>query len=84
LILPPRTDVEAVRQAGRETPGSDSRRTSVVPLNLSPPKPEPDSKLGRAIQKAAQPDCRDAYAGLGLLAIPLLLKDTITDVGCRW
>ncbi len=30
------------------------------------------------------PDCRTAYAGLGLLAIPLLIKDTITDSGCRW
>jgi hypothetical protein len=80
----PRLDLDSTRKPGRDGAPTDSRRTSVVPLNLSPPPPEPESKLGRAIQKAAQPDCRDAYAGMGLLAIPFLLKDTVTDTGCRW
>jgi hypothetical protein len=30
------------------------------------------------------PDCRTAYAKMGLLAIPLLIRDTITDSGCKW
>jgi len=53
-------------------------------LNLFPPPPEKESKLGRDIQKAAQPDCRNAYAGMGLLAAPFLLWDSVTDTGCRW
>lgn len=29
-------------------------------------------------------DCRTAYAGLMLLAIPFLIKDAITGNGCKW
>ena len=29
-------------------------------------------------------NCRTAYAGAGLFAIPLLLKDAITGNGCKW
>jgi len=56
----------------------------LVQLNVAPPAPEPESKLARDIQKAAKPDCRDAYAGLGLLAVPVLIANAITDKGCRW
>ena len=58
--------------------------SGLVQLNIAPPAPEPESKLARAIQKAAKPDCRDAYAGLGLLAVPVLIADAIVDKGCRW
>ena len=68
----------------RDTNRAGGRSTGLVPLNLAPPAPEPETKLGRAIQKAAQPDCREAYAGLGLLAVPVLIADAITDKGCRW
>ena len=77
------SDVDAARRAAREV-RAESQRTGIVPLNLFPPPPEKESKLARDIQKAAQPDCRDAYAAMGLLAIPFLLKDTVTDTGCRW
>ncbi len=40
------------------------------------------NRLG--ITKASRPDCRTAYANAGLLAIPFLLKDTITNGGCTW
>ncbi len=53
-------------------------------LNLFPPPPDKESKLAREMQKAAQPDCRSAYAGMGLLAALPLLWDTATDTGCRW
>ena len=29
-------------------------------------------------------DCRTAYAGAGLFAIPFLIKDAITGNGCKW
>jgi hypothetical protein len=67
---------DAIRPGGRSS--------GLVPLNLSPPVPDPETKLAHDIQKAAKPDCRDAYAGLGLLAVPVLLADAITDKGCRW
>ncbi len=81
---PSALDADAARKAARDTVRAESRRTGIVPLNLFPPPPEKESKLARDIQKAAQPDCRDAYAAMGLLAIPFLLKDTVTDTGCRW
>lgn len=43
-----------------------------------------DSILAEKIEKAARPDCKKAYAGLGLLGAPILLKDTLTDKGCKW
>ena len=72
------------KPASRDANRAGGRSSGLVPLNLAPPAPEPETKLGRAIQKAAQPDCRDAYAGLGLLAVPVLIADAITDKGCRW
>ena len=77
----PRLNLDAAKKAGPEIGRSDGRKGI---FNLNPPPTETESKLGRAIQKAAQPDCRDAYAAWGLLAVPFLLKDTITDTGCRW
>ena len=77
----PRLNLEAARRAEPEI-GKSDRRKGI--FNIDPPPAEPVSKLGRGIQNAAQPDCRDAYAALGLLAVPFLLKDTITDTGCRW
>ena len=79
----PRLHLDAANKekAGPEIGKSNARKGI---FNLDSPPPEPVSKLGKAIQKAAQPDCRDAYAAMGLLAVPFLLKDTITDTGCRW
>jgi hypothetical protein len=30
------------------------------------------------------PDCRTAYANMGLLGIPFLIRDAITGDGCKW
>jgi hypothetical protein len=72
---------DAAKKAGPEVGRADARKGV---LNLFPPPPEKETKLARDIGKAAQPDCRDAYAALGLLAVPFLLKDALTDAGCRW
>jgi hypothetical protein len=45
---------------------------------------EYDTPLGRSIEKAARADCRVDHAGMGLLAVFFLVKDAITDRGCRW
>ncbi len=77
----PRFNFDAAKKPDPEIGRSDGRKGI---FNLNPPPRDAESKLGRAIQKATQPDCRDAYAAMGLLAVPFLLKDTITDTGCRW
>ncbi len=41
-------------------------------------------KLGKEIAKAKRGDCRTEHAHMGILAIPLLMHDTVTDKGCKW
>lgn len=42
-------------------------------------------KFAEVIEHNKRADCRSAYSHLQvLIAIPLLLKDTLTDSGCRW
>lgn len=40
--------------------------------------------LQRGIEGSARPDCKQAYAGLVLLAIPALLRDALREDGCKW
>ena len=80
----PRIDLDATRRRAREI--ASERPGSSAVLNLVPPPP-PEAKkfdLGKAIAKAAKPDCRNAYAELGLLAIPPLVASSVGDGGCRW
>lgn len=53
-------------------------------LNLVPPPPERKSTLAEKIEKSAKPDCRNAYAAMGPLAVLPLLGDALRDGGCRW
>ena len=79
----PHIDREASRQRAREIAarGLESRGVFTLPI---PPPPERESKEARAIDKATKPDCRTAYSGLGLLAVPVLVANAITDSGCKW
>jgi hypothetical protein len=50
---------------------------------------EIETPAQKALAKAARPDCRTEYAGgghvlQGLLALPLLIRDTVTNTGCKW
>jgi hypothetical protein len=82
---PPRIDLDATRRRAREIAAEGESSPAV--LHLVPPPP-PEAKkpfdLGAAIAKAAKPDCRHAYAGLGLLAIVPLVPATFGNGGCRW
>jgi hypothetical protein len=81
----PYIDLEGARRQVRKlaTEGSGSRGLVPFPLPVPPP-PDRQSKEARALEKAIKPDCRAAYAGLGLLAIPMLAASALGDVGCRW
>jgi hypothetical protein len=78
----PGLDMEAARQRAREI-ASETTSTRGI-LAALPPPPERQSKEGHALEKAIKPDCRTAYAGMGLLAVPVLVASTIGDAGCRW
>ena len=81
----PRLDLDAARKkAAHEIVSEDagSRRIFSIP---GPPPVEKKSKAAMAMEKALKPDCRTAYAHLGLLAVPALVAGAISDDGnCRW
>jgi hypothetical protein len=80
----PRIDLEASRQRAREIASEDSGYRGVVQLAVPPPPTDRKSKLSEAMEKALKPDCRDAYAAMGLLAVPALVASAIGNGGCRW
>jgi len=40
--------------------------------------------FGQTVGRSARPDCQSAYRGMGLVAIPVLLFNTVARTGCRW
>ena len=82
---PPAVTVESMKKRAREIAAEGS--TSHGVLNLIPPPPpvERRDKLAEDIAKAAKPDCRTAYAGMGLLAVvPLVASSVGNNGGCNW
>ena len=49
-----------------------------------PVPPEHKNKVEKAVENAANKDCRDAYARYGVLAALPLAADALRDKGCRW
>ena len=79
----PRLDLdEAKKRAARAVVREGSGSRGLLPI--VPPPPERESKEARALEKAAKPDCRNAYANMGLLAAVPLVASAIGDGGCRW
>jgi hypothetical protein len=77
-----RIDLEAARKRAREIASEATSTRGILPA--LPPPPEKKSKESIALEKAIKPDCRTAYAGMGLLAVPALVASSIGDGGCRW
>jgi hypothetical protein len=75
-------DLDAARKRAREIASEATGTRGILPA--LPPPPERKSKESIALEKAIKPDCRTAYAGMGLLAVPALVASTIGDGGCRW
>lgn len=48
------------------------------------PKHTVEGTLAREMAKAARSDCRNAYANMGLLAVPMLAVDAVRRTGCKW
>ncbi|WP_434630577.1 hypothetical protein [Chromobacterium sp. CV08] len=73
-----RLTIEGLRQQMRRLAPEDP---NARPLPENPEK----ARLARGIDRAERADCKHAYAGLGLLAAPMLLKDAFDkDNGCKW
>jgi hypothetical protein len=80
----PRIDLNAAKKrAVQEIAGEGAGSPGVLPFPL--PIPEKKTKEANALEKAVKPDCRTAYAGMGLLAVPALVASAVSDNGgCRW
>jgi hypothetical protein len=76
----PSIDLERAKKRAAESIARDSQS----PRTLMPVIPPPPVKEARPLEKAIKPDCRDAYAGMGVLAAVPLVAAAITDKGCRW
>jgi hypothetical protein len=81
---PPAITAESLRRRAAEIAREGSGSSGV--LNLVPPPPPVERKdaLAEGIAKAAKPDCRTAYSGMGLLAVVPLVASTVGNGGCRW
>ncbi|MGQ3053785.1 MAG: hypothetical protein ACT6S0_18565, partial [Roseateles sp.] len=53
-------------------------------IGMLPQPPERKSKLEQSIEDAASKDCRNAYAGVGILAVVPLAVDAARGKGCKW
>jgi hypothetical protein len=77
----PRLNLALPRLRGGELSIAPSRGA----LPVLPRPPELKSKLESDLQKAGKPDCRDKYAGMGVLAVvPLAAEAVRADSSCRW
>lgn len=80
----PRLDLDNLRQLARHnergrqlTPAEQLRAAQQADQSI-------EAKIDIAAQKAQRGDCRTAHADTGLLAPLFMLKDAITDKGCKW
>ncbi|MCA8023378.1 hypothetical protein [Burkholderia metallica] len=62
----------AVGALGASSGGAAARRDTV------------DARLADGMTHARRADCRRAYSGAGLLALPMLALDAVRDTGCKW
>jgi hypothetical protein len=75
-------DVDAMkRRAGQLARGTGNSALLAFPMPAVPPK---KSKMEQAIENARKPDCRTAYADMGLLAVVPLVANEFGEGTCRW
>lgn len=83
VTVPPAIDYAVARETARQTARSPRQAKPEFEIPTPPPA-EPETALGKSIQRSVHPDCRTRYAGAGLLAIPLLINDAVREGGCQW
>jgi len=79
----PRIDLDAARARARQVAREGSGNRAILPFPM-PPAPERKTKEQIAIEKAWKPACKDAYKGLGLLAVIPLVANEFGEGTCRW
>jgi len=86
----PEASLEAIptpdfRWRAEDAAGQGRPRARGEPTVILKPKAKAEpSALAKGIANSARPSCSDAKTGMGLLALPFLLADTLRDEGCKW
>ena len=89
---PPQPDDGGTSKPGKILDYDAIKRTARAIAHEMTDRPLPGARKRRsdaekfedAVGHAKRGDCSTEYAHLGILAIPFLLKDTVTDRGCKW
>ncbi|RQS03488.1 hypothetical protein DIE07_31785 [Burkholderia sp. Bp9002] len=76
--------IGAPRSVGRSPAAAAIGALGASSGGIAPRRDTVDATLARGVSEARRADCRNAYAGMGLLAIPALALDTVRDSGCKW
>jgi hypothetical protein len=76
----PGFDIDAARATARAVAGEPDIRAK----NGTALRETKEERFGRAVEQARRKDCKTRYSGMGVLAIIPLVKDTVTDTGCKW
>jgi hypothetical protein len=77
-------DLDAARRSAREGANTGTGPRTLLPFPTAP-KPVPKSDMTKIFDKALKrPDCKDAYAEMGLAAVIPLVRDAIKQEGCKW
>jgi hypothetical protein len=79
----PSVDPEAAKRRAGEIAREGMGQRAILPFPL-PAKAPPKTKMETAIENARKPDCRNAYANLGLLAVVPLIANEFGEGSCRW
>ncbi len=82
--LAPKLDLDALRNRARVITSEGSGPRTLLPFPVAPPvalKKKVEEIFDKALKRA---DCKDAYANMGLAAVVPLVRDAITDKGCKW
>jgi Meckel syndrome type 1 protein len=80
---PPRINLDSIKDRAREIAREGTGPRTLFP-SLTAPKP-PKNSTQEAFDKALKrPDCKDVYAEMGLAAVIPLVRDAVTEKGCKW
>jgi hypothetical protein len=78
-------DFDAARKVAAAVGHEETLAARTHPNILKTEQLTKQERLARAISSAEKPDCKDAYAGLGILAILPLAKNALSkDSHCKW